>query len=172
MSLVPVFMRALAKVAGCKTNSEAELFTQNAYFVFQIVQVFLWRSIADAATGAIIKIAREPAMVFSILGNTLPSTSNFYISYFIVQGITVATSTVTQVVGLFIFRILYKFLASTPRAKYTKWTTLSAILWGSLLPVYTNMVCISKLHTPRPKINFQWTKAKSISKFGLRLANI
>lgn len=172
MSLVPVFMRALAKVAGCKTNSEAELFTQNAYFVFQIVQVFLWRSIADAATGAIIKIAQEPTMVFSILGNTLPSTSNFYISYFIVQGITVATSTVTQVVGLFIFRILYKFLASTPRAKYTKWTTLSAILWGSLLPVYTNMVCISKLRIPKPRINFQWTKAKSISKFGLRLANI
>ncbi|KAG5921541.1 hypothetical protein E4U53_003786, partial [Claviceps sorghi] len=142
MSLVPVFMRALAKLAGCRTNSEAELYTQNAYFVFQIVQVFLWRSIADAATGAIIKIAQNPGMVFSLLGSTLPSTSNFYISYFIVQGITIATSTVTQVVGLFIFRILYKFLASTPRAKYTKWTTLSAILWGSLLPVYTNMVCI------------------------------
>ncbi|KAG5924875.1 hypothetical protein E4U61_005722 [Claviceps capensis] len=157
MSLVPVFMRALAKVAGCKTNSEAELFTQNAYFVFQIVQVFLWRSIADAATGAIIKIAQEPTMVFSILGNTLPSTSNFYISYFIVQGITVATSTVTQVVGLFIFRILYKFLASTPRAKYTKWTTLSAILWGSLLPVYTNMVCISIIYSVIAPLMLFWS---------------
>ncbi|KAG6037536.1 hypothetical protein E4U41_005019 [Claviceps citrina] len=157
MSLVPVIMRALAKVAGCKTNSEAELFTQNSYFVFQVVQVFLWRSIADAATGAIIKIAQNPGMVFSLLGNTLPTTSNFYISYFIVQGISVATSTVTQVVGLFIFRILYKFLASTPRAKYTKWTTLSAILWGSLLPVYTNMVCISIIYSVIAPLMLFWS---------------
>lgn len=147
MSLVPVIMRALAKVAGCKTNSEAELYTQNSYFVFQVVQVFLWRSVADAAVGAIIEIAQNPSMVFSLLGKTLPTTSNFYISYFMIQGITIATSTVTQVVGLFIFRIMYKFLASTPRAKYTKWTSLSAILWGSLLPVYTNMVCISIIYS-------------------------
>ncbi|KAG5992524.1 hypothetical protein E4U43_003739 [Claviceps pusilla] len=157
MSLVPVIMRALAKVAGCRTNSEAELYTQNSYFVFQVVQVFLWRSIADAAVGAIIKIAQNPTMVFSLLGSTLPSTSNFYISYFIVQGITIATSTVTQVVGLFIFRILYKFLASTPRAKYTKWTTLSAILWGSLLPVYTNMVCISIIYSVIAPLVLFWS---------------
>ncbi|KAG6003640.1 hypothetical protein E4U21_001843 [Claviceps maximensis] len=157
MSLVPVIMRALAKFAGCRTNSEAELYTQNSYFVFQIIQVFLWRSIADAATGAIIEIAQQPDKVFALLGSTLPSTSNFYISYFIVQGITIATSTVTQVVGLFVFRILYKFLASTPRAKYTKWTTLSAILWGSLLPVYTNMVCISIIYSVIAPLVLLWS---------------
>lgn len=145
MSLVPVIMRALSGVAGAKTNTEAELFTQNAYFCFQVLQVFLIRSITDAASTAIVQIAENPGSVFSILGSALPTTSNFYISYFIVQGLTIAIGVVTQVVGLFIFRLLYKFLASTPRAKYTKWTTLSAILWGSLLPVYTNIVVISKL---------------------------
>lgn len=143
MSLVPVIMRALARVAGSKTNTEAELFTQNAYFCFQVLQVFLIRSITDAASTAIVQIAGDPGQVFSILGSALPTTSNFYISYFIVQGLTIAIGVVTQVVGLFIFRILYKFLAGTPRAKYTKWTTLTAILWGSLLPVYTNIVVIS-----------------------------
>lgn len=145
MSLVPVFMRGLARVSGCKTNSEAELFTQNAYFVFQVIQVFLIRSITDAASTAIVQIAGDPSQVFSILGSSLPTTSNFYISYFILQGLTISVGVVTQVVGMFIFRVLYKFLASTPRAKYTKWTSLSAILWGSLLPVYTNIVVISKL---------------------------
>ncbi|GAO15716.1 hypothetical protein UVI_02043550 [Ustilaginoidea virens] len=157
MSLVPVIMRALARVAGAKSNSEAELFTQNSYFVFQVIQVFLWRSVSDAASAAIVKISQDPSQVFTILGSTLPTTSNFYISYFIVQGITIAVGTVTQVVGLFVFRILYKFLTSTPRAKYRKWTTLSAILWGSLLPVYTNIVCISIIYSVIAPLILFWS---------------
>jgi hypothetical protein len=39
---------------------------------------------------------------------------------------------------------LYKFLSSTPRSMYKRWTTLSAISWGSVLPVYTCIVVISK----------------------------
>lgn len=144
MSFVPIIMRGCSKLAGAKTLTEAELFTQNAYFCFQVVQVFLIRTMTDAASAAIKEIAANPSEVFSILGSTLPTTSNFYVSYFMLQGLTIAVGVVTQVVGMVIFRILYKFLASTPRAKYTKWTTLSAILWGSLLPVYTNIVCISK----------------------------
>ena len=144
MSFVPIIMRGCAKLAGAKTMTEAELFTQNAYFCFQILQVFLIRSITDAASGAIVQIAQHPDQLFTLLGSSLPTTSNFYISYFILQGVAIAVGVVTQVVGLFIFRIMYKFLAGTPRAKYTKWVSLSAILWGSLLPVYTNIVCISK----------------------------
>ncbi|KID75616.1 uncharacterized protein G6M90_00g046710 [Metarhizium brunneum] len=157
MSLVPVIMRALSGVAGAKTNTEAELFTQNAYFCFQVLQVFLIRSITDAASTAIVQIAENPGSVFSILGSALPTTSNFYISYFIVQGFTIAIGVVTQVVGLFIFRLLYKFLASTPRAKYTKWTTLSAILWGSLLPVYTNIVVISIVYSVIAPLILFWS---------------
>ena len=149
MSLVPVIMRWCGKKSGIATLSRVELFTQNAYFCFQVVQVFLVRSIADAASTAIIKIVNNPSNVFSILGSTIPTSSNFYIAYFMVQGITVATSVVTQVVGMFIFRILYKYLTSTPRSMYAKWTTLSAILWGSLLPVYTNIICISRSPLPR-----------------------
>lgn len=56
----------------------------------------------------------------------------------------VAASVLSQVVGFAIFTIIYKFLAKTPRAMYKKWSTLSAISWGSLLPVYTNIAVISK----------------------------
>ncbi|PNY28920.1 Uncharacterized protein RSN1 [Tolypocladium capitatum] len=143
MSLVPVIMRWCAKLAGSPTLSRVELFTQNAYFCFQVVQVFLIRSMADAASTAIVQIVDNPSDVFSILGAVIPTSSNFYISYFMLQGLTIATSVVTQVVGMFVFRILYKYLTGTPRSMYTKWTSLSSILWGSLLPVYTNIICIS-----------------------------
>ncbi|KAJ6444898.1 DUF221 domain-containing protein [Purpureocillium lavendulum] len=148
MSFVPIIMRSCARLAGIPTLSRIELFTQNAYFVFQVVQVFLIRSLFDAASTALIEIVNDPSSVFTTLGQTIPTSANFYISYFMVQGLTIATGVVTQVVGLFVFRLLYKFLAGTPRAMYNKWTTLSGILWGSLLPVYTNIICISGFPCP------------------------
>ncbi|KAL7948616.1 DUF221 domain-containing protein [Trichoderma barbatum] len=143
MSLVPVIMRLCAKLAGEATLSRVELFTQNSYFCFQLIQVFLIQTMTNAASTALVQIAQQPQRVFDILSSSLPTASNFYISYFIVQGLTIATGVVTQVVGFFVFTLLYKFLAKTPRAMYTKWTSLSAISWGSVLPVYTNIAVIS-----------------------------
>ncbi|RFU77492.1 hypothetical protein TARUN_4706 [Trichoderma arundinaceum] len=143
MSLVPVIMRLCARLAGEVSQSRVELFTQNAYFFFQLIQVFLIQTLTNAASTALVQIAQQPGQVFNILSSSLPTASNFYISYFIVQGLTIATSVVTQVVGFFVFTLLYKFLAKTPRAMYKKWTSLSAISWGSVLPVYTNIAVIS-----------------------------
>lgn len=70
--------------------------------------------------------------------------SNFYVSYFIVQGLTISAGVLSQVVGFVIFTLMYKFLATTPRKMYTKWAGLSAISWGSTLPVFTNIAVIGK----------------------------
>ncbi|KAF4979745.1 hypothetical protein FZEAL_4102 [Fusarium zealandicum] len=156
MSLVPVFMRMCAKLAGCVSLSQTELFTQNAYFLFQLVQVFLIRTLADGAATSLIKIVQDPSQVFSILSSAIPTSSNFYISYFIVQGLTIAVSVLTQVIGCVIFQIIYKFFASTPRAMYTKWTTLSGIMWGSLLPVYTTIAMISIIYAVVAPIVLFW----------------
>ncbi|KJZ72979.1 hypothetical protein HIM_07551 [Hirsutella minnesotensis 3608] len=157
MSLVPVIMRLCGKLAGAPTLSEVELFTQNAYFAFQLIQVFLVQTVFSSAVAAIEKIARDPSSVFTSLGQTLPTSSNFYISYFILQGLSIAVGVLTQVVGLFIFNLLYKFLAGTPRAMYQKWTALSAVLWGSLLPVYTNIICISLVFSVIAPLVLGWS---------------
>ncbi|KAK0712154.1 hypothetical protein B0T21DRAFT_352401 [Apiosordaria backusii] len=143
MSLVPIVMRLCAKLAGEPSISGVELFTQNAYFAFQVVQVFLITTLASSAPVVIQNIIDSPEKTPEILAQGLPKASNFYITYFIVQGLTIATSVLTQVIGFFIFTILYKFLANTPRALYQKWSNLSAISWGSTLPVYTNIVVIA-----------------------------
>jgi calcium permeable stress-gated cation channel len=133
-----------AKLAGEPSLSRVELFTQNAYFVFQVVQVFLVVTLASSATSVGKRIADNPGSVTTILAEGLPTSSNFYISFFIVQGLTIASGVISQVVGFVIFTLLYKFLANTPRAMYQKWANLSAISWGSVLPVYTNIAVISK----------------------------
>ncbi|KAK4143334.1 uncharacterized protein C8A04DRAFT_28971 [Dichotomopilus funicola] len=143
MSLVPIVMRLCAKLAGEPSESRVELFTQNAYFAFQVIQVFLVATLASSATAVAKQIVDNPASVTSILANNLPKSSNLYISYFIVQGLTIATGVLTQVVGFFVFTLLYKLLGTTPRSMYTKWSNLSAISWGSTLPVYTNIVVVA-----------------------------
>ncbi|KAF5018477.1 hypothetical protein F66182_9531 [Fusarium sp. NRRL 66182] len=157
MSLVPVFMRLCAKQAGCVSISQAELFTQNAYFVFQVLQVFLVQTLANSFVSSIVTIVNDPTQVFSMLSSSIPTASNFYISYFIVQGLTLATSVLTQVVGCIIFNLLYKFLAGTPRAMYNKWTTLSSLTWGSLLPVYTNIAVISIVYAVIAPLMLFWS---------------
>ncbi|CAL3967118.1 hypothetical protein PZA11_003524 [Diplocarpon coronariae] len=142
MSLVPVIMRLCAKLAGEPSTARVELFTQNAYFAFQVVQVFLVVTIASSAASIVKQLTDDPSSITSLLATRLPTASNFYISYFIVQGLTVAAGVLSQVVGFFIFSIIYKFLASTPRKMYQKWSGLSAISWGSSLPVFTNIAVI------------------------------
>ncbi|KAA8634764.1 hypothetical protein SMACR_00750 [Sordaria macrospora] len=156
MSLVPVVIRICAKQAGEPSLSRVELFTQNAYFAFQVIQVFLVATVASSATAVAKKIYDNPGSVPSLLSENLPKSSNFYISYFIVQGLSIATSVLTQVVGFFVFNLLYKFLASTPRALYTKWANLSAISWGSTLPVYTNIVVIAIAYSTIAPLMLGW----------------
>lgn len=157
MSLVPIIMRVCAKKAGAPSLSAAELYTQKAYFIFQLIQVFLIQSLTSTASQLIVEIAQNPTDIFGKLAEYIPQTSNFYISYFIVQGLTIAMGVLTQVVGCIIFQLLYKYLTGTPRAMYNKWTTLSSLSWGSLMPVYTNIAVISIVYSVIAPLVLFWS---------------
>jgi hypothetical protein len=146
MSLVPVIMRLCAKLAGEPSLARVELFTQNAYFVFQVVQVFLVVTIASSASAVLKSVIADPSSVTSLLALRIPTASNFYISYFILQGLSISAGVVSQVVGFVIFKLMYKYLAGTPRKMYMKWAALSAISWGSVLPPLTNIAVIGLVY--------------------------
>jgi calcium permeable stress-gated cation channel len=148
MILVPEIMRMLATLAGAVSLPHRELFTQNAYFCFQLIQVFLIRTLADAASTVLIQIVESPSAVFRILSQAIPTSSNFYISYFIVQGLAMASNVLAQVTGCLVFYLLYRWMADTPRAMYARWTSLRTISWGSTVPVYTTITVISRCSQP------------------------
>ncbi|KAF5236048.1 hypothetical protein FANTH_11423 [Fusarium anthophilum] len=147
MSSVPIFIRSCAMWSGCVSLSQAELFTQKAYFIFQVLQVFLVQTLSNSFISYLVTILRNPNNVFSVLSTSIPTASNFYISFFIVQGLTIATDVLTQVFGLIMFTISSTFAEKTPRMRYHKWTTLSTISLGSLMPIYTNMAVISIIYS-------------------------
>ena len=144
MALLPIFLRLMAKMAGKPSLASVELRVQNTYFLFQVLQVFLVTTISSAAAASVVSIIQNPGSVTSLLATDLPKASNFYISYFILQGLAISSGAVLQLVGVILYRILGKFLDSTPRKMYKRFSSLSGLGWGTVFPVYTLFTVIGE----------------------------
>jgi hypothetical protein len=139
MALLPIILRLAAKISGCPTRSAVELAVQNYYFAFQVIQVFLVATLGASAAAVVQSVKDDPASAPSLLANNIPTASTFYLSYFILQGLSVVANVLLGVVGLIVFKLLGKLLDNTPRKMYNRWITLSGLGWGTLFPIYTNL---------------------------------
>lgn len=161
MSLVPIICRSMylsllscmkltdsllvcARRAGVPSLSRVELFTQSAVFVFQVVQVFLVTTLTSAASAATSQIIKNPLSAKDLLAKNLPKATNFYISYFLLQGLSMSSMALVQIASALVFRIVTSFFAHSPRRLYNKWAELASLNWGSVFPVFTNMGVIGK----------------------------
>ena len=135
MALLPIYLRFMAKMAGLPTYSAIELRTQSFYFWFQVIQVFIVTTLTSAASAAVPTIIKNPGSVTSLLAENLPKASDFYIDYFILQGLTFSSGALLQIVGLILYKVLGKLLGSTPRKQYNQWATLSDLGWGTVYPI-------------------------------------
>ncbi|ODV79507.1 DUF221-domain-containing protein [Suhomyces tanzawaensis NRRL Y-17324] len=143
MALLPLFIRGMAKVSGVASAQEVENYTQRAYFGFQVINGFLVTTIASSAASTVTQIVESPERALSILAGGLPKSSNFYISFLILQGLSVAGGSLFQVVGLFLYYILGYLLDGTLRKKYARFSGLGSMGWGTTFPVFTNLAVIT-----------------------------
>ncbi|EGC47503.1 DUF221 domain-containing protein [Histoplasma capsulatum var. duboisii H88] len=143
MALLPIILRLMARLGGCPTTAAAELRTQNFYFGFQVVQVFLVTTLSSAASSVVQKVIQKPESAATLLAQNIPKASNFYIAYFILQGLTFSAGALLQIAGLIVSKILGTLLDNTPRKMYKRWSTLSGLGWGTVLPVLTNLCVIA-----------------------------
>ncbi|KAL1610149.1 phosphate metabolism protein 7 [Paraconiothyrium brasiliense] len=144
MALVPIICRLMAKLAGYVTLSQVELQTQSWYFAFQVIQVFLITTCASAATAVIQQVRDDPGSVLTLLSENLPKASNFYISYFILFGLSSAAGTLLNIGGFIGVVVLGRILpGGTPRKIWQKLVNLSAPAWGSEFPKWTNLGVIA-----------------------------
>ena len=141
--LVPIICRLLAKMAGAATLSEVELKTQNWYFVFQVIQVFLVTTFVSGASSVVTQIINNPTTAPTLLAKNLPKASNFYISYLVIYGLGQAAMQLLLIVPLLMKTILGKYLDKTPRKRYNRWTALAGPGWGSDYPKWTNLGVIA-----------------------------
>ena len=143
MALLPVILRIMARISGLPSLSLIELRVQNSYFLFQVVQVFLVTTLTSAASAAIPSIIENPTSVTGLLSAALPKASNFYISFMILQGLTISSGALVQIVGLILYKFLGLFLDNTPRKMWRRWASLTGLGWGTVFPVYTNLCVIA-----------------------------
>lgn len=143
MTLLPMFIRGMAKIAGCVSFQHTEDFTQNCYFGFLTVNSFLVTALASSATAAVAQIINNPTSAMNLLAANLPRSSNFFISYLILQGFTIAGGALFQVVTFFLFYILGALLDKTLRKKWARFSGLGIVMWGTTFPIFTNLASIT-----------------------------
>jgi hypothetical protein len=141
VSLVPMICRYVARLGGEVTTARIELKTQEWYFAFQVIQVFLVTTFSSGATAVTADIINDPKMAPELLAKKLPQASNFYLSYFIIYGFGQSTKNLMNWSGLF-FDKVFGLFDTTPRAKYERYTSMSGTGWGSWYPKFTNLAII------------------------------
>lgn len=119
----------------------------NYYFAFQVVQVFLVTTLSGSASSAGAQIAQDPSQVFNLLATSIPKSSNFYLSYIIVQGLGVVSGLLANIGGLIVTPLLARFLGSTPRKLFLRWNKLNQINYGTVFPIYTNLLVIAVVYS-------------------------
>ncbi|RMX82314.1 hypothetical protein D0869_06144 [Hortaea werneckii] len=136
MALVPIILALIARQFE-PTMPAVQAKVQKWYFPFQVVQVFLVTTFTSAATAVVTKIINDPTTAPTLLAKNLPKASNFYIVYFILQGLMAAALQFLNVVPLLFSLILGKILDTTPKKMFNRYVTLAGLGWGAFYPKIT-----------------------------------
>lgn len=143
VSYVPYFYQFVATLSGEPTTIEAIKFAQTWYFAFQVIQVFLITTFSSGAAAVANKIANQPTKLPTLLAKNLPKASNFYLTYFIIQGLGTASQNVVNYSDVLSYLFFYYVMAKTPRQKFNAYARMRGINWFNLYPKFTNLAVIA-----------------------------
>ena len=101
-------------------------------------------TISSGAAASIAVIIRNPSSATSLLAQDLPQASNFYISYFVLQGLAIASAALANTFDILFVMVLSWLFDSTPRKMYKRFIELSGLGWGTEFPIYTLLTVIGK----------------------------
>ena len=138
MSIVPWILRLAARVAGTPTLTMVEVYTQKSYIIFQIVQVFLVTTLTSAVSAALTQILENPMSATTLLSQNLPKSSNFYISYILVQALVLGSASLVSFFDLLRYCIFTR-LPHDRRKSYERFHRLREVHLGAVFPVFTNL---------------------------------
>ena len=148
--ILPLFLHLLAKLQGVSTGTAAQLATSWYYFFFLFVQVFLVVTIAASVTNIITTIKQvgtNLSFIPTLLAGNVPSASNYFFSYILLQALSTSAAVLLQLVGLLGWFILAPLLDSTAREKWKRQVNLPEVRWGTFFPLYTNFACIGLIYS-------------------------
>lgn len=149
-SQLPTIIRLLAQHQGFTSRAAVEPTVQRYYFSFLFTQIFLTVGLSSSVTTILENIYHGFDSVAAVLATNLPKSSNYFLSYLLLQAFSMSASEIAQVSGLIQRLMLSPILDKTPRQKYQRQLSVSVVQWGTVYPVYTNLACIGMNILPVP----------------------
>ncbi|KAI0112565.1 hypothetical protein GGR51DRAFT_507492 [Nemania sp. FL0031] len=143
---VPLIFRKIFKSFGGPTTTVNELKVQKWAYVFQVTQVFLVTAVFSGAATVASQLAQhlqDPTAIPALLARQLPKSSNYYLTYFIVQGTTSAADNLLNYSNLLGHLFSEYLVDETPRQKFSRFTSMKGIAWGKVFPKFTNFAIIA-----------------------------
>ncbi|KAI1435467.1 hypothetical protein GGR50DRAFT_656775 [Xylaria sp. CBS 124048] len=143
----PAMYRNLFASNGGPIQTVNELRVQKWFYVFQVTQVFLVTAVFSGAatmSSELVRQLQDPKSLVELLASQLPKSSTYYLTYFIVQGITSAADNLLNSSDLLEHLSFEYWKDETPRQKFNRYTSMKDIAWGQVYPKFVNFAIIGK----------------------------
>ncbi|KAI4192844.1 MAG: hypothetical protein LQ350_008550 [Teloschistes chrysophthalmus] len=144
MGAAPILLQYLILAQGRISRVDAELALQDYYFSFLFLQVFLVVSIASSVATVLSSLRYDFNSFATLLALNLPKAANYFLSYIMLQAISVSAGALLQVGRLVGFSTAY-LLDHTPRDVWERLKKPQLRL-GTFFPVYTNLAVITLIY--------------------------
>ena len=144
---VPYYFRLLSRMKGCKTGSQIEEDTQNWFFVFLFVHLFLVVTLSSGISFMIESLLINPTSIPELLGQELPKSSNFFCSFILIRGLSYSGGNLVRPLGL-IMEIFYSnVMPYTPHTLFRRMKYSLQFGWGSIYPIFSVLGCIGIIYS-------------------------
>lgn len=150
ITALPAVLDFLAWAGGARTRREKVRFVQRTYFVFLFIQIILVVSAASFIVTSLsgwenVAELRGHLDFLYLLAMNLPSASNYFFSYMLLQAFSTSSSTLLQAPRI-LYGVLGRALDKTPREKWQRDNSVPSVDWSSVFPLYTIFACISLIY--------------------------
>ncbi|KAI0230328.1 hypothetical protein L0F63_001217 [Massospora cicadina] len=115
IAATPFIFTGLSILQGAKAHSEIERMTVSKHFLFLLINVVLVFTVTNSLWGTFFgNILKDPSTIFTILGNSLPAVSPFFINYVMILGLGYFPLQLLQL-GPVCLYVCRRIFARTPR---------------------------------------------------------
>lgn len=143
---VPIIFWWLSLLRCKKTLAEVQTDTQNWFFAFLFVHVFLVVTISSSLSIVVEKIVNNPVSIPTMLAQDLPKSSNFFCSFILVRGLAYSGGNLLQIKEL-LFEFYYRLRLYTPRQRMKRIKMIPTFQWCSVYPIFSVLACIGIVYS-------------------------
>jgi hypothetical protein len=137
-----VALNYLVQKQGISSRSHIDLKIQDYYFYFLFTQVTLVVSLSAGLT-AIANEMVHGASLAATLAKNLPKASNYFLSYILLQGLSISANSLLRIdrlIGRFILGPIFDKSVTQMMTRRRG----QDLEWGTFVPVFTNLSCIGR----------------------------